>query len=119
MPAGSDPPDPGVTATLFNTLHAMTYDAGQMAFVSGATRYWLFVERKSATDIDVARWFHATDAEGAENPKCLVPQLTFDVFKNGSYNSGNGTISYQGQSYRIRMFRDQAAGKQIAKAIPV
>jgi len=113
MPSGNDPPDPVLTSTLVTTLKAMTYDSGAAAFKSGSTLYWLFVQRVTGTT-DRAQWFHATDGEGAENPKFTIPQFTYDVIKNGTYS--NGKMSYQGSSYNIRMYRDASAG-QIAKAI--
>lgn len=118
MPSGGDPPDPVLTASLVTTLRTFGYDSTQFAYTSGATKYWLFVERVTGT-IDRAEWFYATDAEGGVNPKFLVPQLTFDVIKNGTYNTGTGTITYSGSNYRIRLYRDVGAGKQLAQAVVV
>ncbi len=111
---GNDPPDPVLTSTLVTTLKTMTYDSAGAAFKSGATLYWLFVERVSGST-DRAQWFHDTNSGGAENPKFLIPQLTYDVIKNGTYSGG--VMIYQGSTYHIRMYRDQSAGTQIAKAV--
>lgn len=118
MPGGTDPPDPSISSTTFSALQAMTYDSGAMAFKSGSTLYFMFVQRKSGT-VDCCEWFHATDSEGSENPRGLIPQLTFDVVKNGTLNTQTQKISYQGKSYRIRIYRDTATGKQLAQAIEV
>ncbi len=82
----------------------MTYDSAAESFKSGSTKYWLFLERKSGT-VDVAQWNYCTDTEGGLNPRGLIAQPTFNVINGGSYNSSNGTISYQSQNYRIRTKR--------------
>src|SRR5688572_25909934 len=106
MPQPNDPPDPGITSTVFNALQAMSYDASLQAFKDTAgDRYFLFVQRKSNT-VDVAEWVHATDTEGGDNPRGLVPQLTFDVIKSGTLNTQTQKIAYAGKNYRIRLQRD-------------
>src|SRR5688500_6179596 len=110
MPDPNDPPDPGITSTTFNALQAMTYDSAAMAFKDGSTLYYMFVERKTGT-IDVAQWFHATDSAGGNHPRGQIPQLTFDVIKNGTLDTQTQKITYNNKDYRIRIWRDVAAGK--------
>ena len=117
--SGYDPPDPGITSTTFNALQAMDYDAGAMAFKNGSVvLYYMFVQRKG-TSADVCEWFHDTDAGGGINPRGEIPQLTYDVIKNGTLNTQTQKISYLGKSYRIRVCRDTSSGALLAKAVEV
>jgi len=116
---GNDPPDVGFTATTFSALQALGYSSDEMAFKDGSGNfYYLFLQRKTGT-IDVCEWLHATDSDGTDRPRCDVPQLTYDVIKNGTLDTQTQKISYQGKYYRIRIMRDVSAGRQIAQAIEV
>jgi hypothetical protein len=110
---GQDPPDPELPSAMVTTLKTMSYDSANKAFKSGATLYWFFVEHVG-TDVTKAGWFHDTDSGGAYSPKFFIPQLTYDVIKNGTYSSGR--MIYLGDTYAIRMFRESSTS-QIAKAI--
>jgi hypothetical protein len=117
MPTGSDPPSPALSATVFNALHVMTYDSAAWAFKSGASLEYMFVEKGASAD--QCQWFYGTDTEGGINPRADIPSNTYTIIKNGTYNSGSGTVSYGGSNYKFRLERDLSAGKQVAKAVVV
>ena len=100
--------------TVFNALRLMNYDAGNQAFSSGGTLYYLFAERTPGTQADRVRWWNATVAQGGNKPKGLVPQLTYNVVHSGTYNRTTGTINYQGANYLIRLVA--SGGALVAEA---
>jgi hypothetical protein len=117
VPNPADPPDPGLPQAVFDAIHGMSYDSAAESFKSGSTKYWLFLERKSGT-IDVAQWQYAMDTEGGVNPRGLINAATYNVVHGGSYDPANGTISYQGSNYRIRIKRT-STNKLYAEATAV
>jgi len=114
MPVGGTPPDLGLPQPVFDALHGMAYDSANRAFKSGSNLYFMFAETKPGVQ-DGAQWFYGTNAEGGINPKGFIPQITYDVIHNGTYNPSNGTVSYSGSNYRIRLMRD-TTGKPWAEA---
>ena len=116
--SGSDPPDPELTSTVFSALAAMTYDSNALAFKNAQNDLiYMFVERGQTSED--TRWFYGKDSEGGTSPRGQIPQITYDVIHGGTLNTQTQKISYQGKYYRIRIYRDQATGKQLAKAIDV
>ena len=115
MPGGDPPPDPGLPETVFNAIKAMAYNAASQAFSSGGSLYFMYVEQIPSTGYDRARWWQATTAQGANKPKALVPQATYTVVHNGTFNRTNETIRYNNQNYRIRLAAP-AGGALIAEA---
>ncbi|MBI2898467.1 MAG: hypothetical protein HYY06_33255 [Deltaproteobacteria bacterium] len=96
----------------------MSYDSTNWAFRSGADLYYMFVERQTGA-IACGRWFDATDSQGSENPRGQIPQFTYTVIHNGTYNPTTKLVSYAGNNYRFRLQRDLSAGKQVSAAIAV
>ena len=116
MPAGGDPPDPGLTSTVFNALAAMNYDSSAMSFKNATNQLiYMFLERGST--ISDSRWFYGTDAEGGNSPRGQIPQLTYDVVHGGTFDSQTQKISYASKYYRLRIYR--VGSKQYAQAIEV
>jgi hypothetical protein len=116
MPAGTDPPDLGMPQALFNTLHGFTYNATAKTFVNAAgVQQFLYAQKKTGGSYDQGEWFYGTASEGGSNPKALVPQLTYDVIHNGTYNTSDATVTYTSQKYRFRLKVD-ASGAQVAEA---
>jgi len=120
MPTGNEPPILGIPQAVFDAISAMAYDSETQAFKdSRGTLYWLFVEQVSATESDRGRWFHATSGDGGSNPIALIPQQTYTVIHDGLYETSDGTISYDGRSYGIRLERNRNTSVQLAKVVVV
>ena len=117
MPSGTEPPILKMPQGVFNALSLLSYDSDNMAFKTDTgALYFLFGEKQIGGLHDQAEWFYATDSEGGSNPKAMIPQITATVILNGTYNSSDGTITYQSQPYRIRLMRDTGTGNQLAQA---
>lgn len=119
MPAGTDPPILGIPKDDFDALRTMAYDAAALAFRDASgTPVYLFGRRDSLSPPYLGFWFHGTDAQGAVNPKGLIPVLTAAVIQSGTHNNANGSITYQGQVFVIALVRDPITGNQLAQAVP-
>jgi hypothetical protein len=119
MPAGTDPPILGLPKDDFDALRSMTYDAQALAFRDASgTPIYLF-GRRDPVFLYQGGWFRGTDAQGAVNPKGLIPQITAAVIQGGTYNVVNGTIAYLGLTYAISLLREAGTGNQLAQAVPI
>src|SRR5688500_8440631 len=119
MPSGGTPIEPELTSTVFNALHAMTYDAVALAFKDASNNLnYMFLERKTGT-FSTGQWFYGTDTEGGVNPRGQIPLLTYTVINNGTLDTQAQKTADSGKYYRIRIQRDQATGKQVAQAVEV
>lgn len=119
MPTPQAPPILNVPQAVFNGLTNLDYDSTNEAFedASTTTLYYLFVEEKSSGS-DCGIWQYATDSQGSDNPRGQIPQLTYDIFSGGTYNSSENAIDYNRKTYKFRLERD-ASGNHIAKAVEV
>ncbi|MBI2394234.1 MAG: hypothetical protein HYV09_31980 [Deltaproteobacteria bacterium] len=112
MPTPTTPPIVALPQGVFDALNGMSYDSTARAFRDGSNNaIYLFVESDSN---GLPRWQYATDAQGSINPRADIPLLTADVILGGTFDAQTGAISYDGQSYRIRLERDGSG--PIAKA---
>jgi hypothetical protein len=119
MPTPTAPPTYNVPQAVFNGLTNLDYDSANDAFKDSATStlYYLFVEAQSSGSA-CGVWQYATPLQGVLNPRGKIPQLTYDIFSGGSYNSSKNAIDYQAKTYKFRLERD-ATGTSLAKAIEV
>jgi hypothetical protein len=120
MPNPSTPPTLNVPQAVFNGLRYFDYDSTNKAFEDPAssTLYYLFVEKQAGGGDACGIWQYGSDSEGAVNPRGNIPQLTYDIFAGGSYNSSESAIDYDSKTYKFRLERD-AGGLHIAKAVEV
>lgn len=116
MPGGGEPPNVGMPASVFNTLHGYTYNSSSKGFNDGSGNVvFLFVESDGAGG---AQWFYATNTQGGINPKGLVSSLVSNIILSGTHNSQTLVMTYNSTNYKIRLERD-ANGTPTATAVVV
>lgn len=122
MATPPDPPPPdwdltSGTPTEFNDAANAAkngYDSTNWSFKDATgTPLYLYLG-KSATTGHVA-WFLRSVADSGDCAKGKIPQLTFDVVKNGTLNTSTGVITYNTHTYRLHLQVD-SSGVQIAFA---
>ncbi len=102
-----NPPSPGLSQNVFDALHAFTYDSSLECFKdAGGTRYYMFVEGPSSGAYNLANWNYDTSSSTITNPRAKISQSSFDIMKNGTYNSSTEKVSYNGKDYRFLLIRD-------------
>ncbi len=110
MPQGNGPPKVFLPESVFDALVPLSYSSSQKAFLSGTTPIYLFVEKDSN---GAPRWFHGTDADGANHPRGEIPAWTAEIIQSGTWQQ-DGTVSYDGSAYHIRL--ECESGVHVAKA---
>ena len=104
MPTGGEPPAVAMPAGVFSTLHGFTYNSTSKGFDDGSGNVvFLFVETDGAGG---ARWFYATNSQGGNNPKGVVPTLTSNIILGGTHDAQTGVMTHNSTNYRIRLERD-------------
>lgn len=111
MPAPTPPPSIHLPEAVFDKLQASTYDANARVFRDGTAAVNLVVESDAN---GLPRWQWASDADAGSNPRGEIPQATADVITDGTYDAQTSSISYNGQTYKLRLERDSQG--HVAKA---
>jgi hypothetical protein len=113
MPIGDTPPVGILSQSVFDAVHAMTYDTTNKCFLSGSTQYFLFVEKSSTSELPQWNYGTAADADYHNNPRGQISSTVYDILKNGSYNA-DGSVSRSMKKYRFRLERDANGVDQVA-----
>lgn len=103
MPGTSDPPRPHLSSAVRNYLAGCSWDAGQSRVEDGsgnAVSAWLNQSGAYGID-DPVRWEVGTTTSAGTSVQATIPNASFTIVKNGTYNSNTGLVSYSGKNYRF------------------
>jgi hypothetical protein len=101
-----NPPSPELSSGVFTTMQGLQYDSTAKAFKNGSgTLYYAFVQKVSGGANGATEWACETDANAGMAPRAQIPQTTYDIIAEGSYNQ-DGTVGYKGKDYRFALQRN-------------
>ncbi len=103
MPGTSDPPRPHLSSAVRNYLVGCSWDAGQSRVEDGSgnpVSAWLNQSGAYAID-DPVRWEVGATSTAGASVQATIPNGTFTIVKNGTYNQTTGLVTYSGKSYRF------------------
>lgn len=103
------PPDPGYSQTVHNFLKALTYDSKSYGFRDNQNvLYFLFCEVDPGGPSNAVNWNYETSAFSGLNSRALISSFAATVITNGTYNTGNNKVTYQGVDYQFQLQRNVA-----------
>jgi hypothetical protein len=102
MPGTSDPPRPHLSSAVRNYLVSCTWNSQLQRVENGGNPVsaWLNQNGTPAISNPVV-WETGTTSQAGTSVQSKITQNTYDIIKNGSYDSNSGLVTYVGKTYRF------------------
>jgi hypothetical protein len=118
MGTPTDPPRNGIRQAVRDFIAGATWNSTSGQLESGGVAVKASLSQISSSGFGMTtEWLASVAADYGSAVTVIIPQTTYDIVKNGSFNSQTGQVTYSSVTYNFQHIMSGSVRSMIAVAV--